>query len=162
MDDCAPRDSEPLVLRRATIDDAARLFAWRNNVVTRQYARSSEPVDFAEHMNWLAGKLADTASALWVGEVRGVPVAQVRVDIDGGTALLDYAVAPSARRQGLGTAVLRALQREVMLCPADSRPAGILAQVKTDNIASLRALRSSGWVADGEPVGGFVNLWWMP
>lgn len=67
-------------LRPASIEDADLLLAWRNEPATRAASRSLHAVPETEHASWLTELLEDPHRHLWVAELAGDPVGQVRFD----------------------------------------------------------------------------------
>lgn len=140
-------------LRPAAPEDAGLLLAWRNDPVTRNMSFEQDEITLAEHERWLRSKLADSTCDIWIGEVDGVPVGQVRLDADGeADAVVSISVAPGARGRGLGRALLLAgLARRT----TDGRL--VRAHVLSANEASLRLFRSCGF-AEVERHGDRVTL----
>lgn len=132
-------------LRPATADDAAELFRWRNDPLTRQQSLSSDAIAWDTHVAWLARALADPDRLLLIAEVDGVGVGSVRCDVtraDGGeTGVLSWQIAPERRGRGRASAMLRA-------AVAQGRLAGMVlrAEIKPDNAASQRAAAAAGFV----------------
>ena len=131
-------------LRSATARDADRLLAWRNDSVTRSAAFTQGEVAPEEHRRWLAAKLADPRSAIFIAEDEdeGAAVGQVRIDVEDGRGELHLTVAPEARGRGHAPAILR-----LAVAEASRRPdvAVLEARVKAGNEASLRAFRRAGF-----------------
>ena len=48
-----PYVATDLIALPATLDDAGVLFEWRNDAVTRSTSRSTEPVQWRDHLSWL-------------------------------------------------------------------------------------------------------------
>jgi RimJ/RimL family protein N-acetyltransferase len=61
------RDHTPQVLlRRATADDAGFLLELRNEPEARRFSFSGDRVSLAEHLDWLAARLVDPGTLLWI------------------------------------------------------------------------------------------------
>ncbi len=136
-----------LTLRRATAADARLLWEWVNDSVTRASAFQSEPITWADHQRWFAGRLQASDCEMFVAEENGVAVGQIRFDRSGGEAEVDISVAPACRQRGLGVTMLR--EASVQLQRRHPRVA-IVARVKPENRASLRTFEQAGFVATGE------------
>ena len=97
--------TDPLHIRAATRDDAKLLFDWRNDEETRRASGSTEPLDWETHVEWMENVISGKfpGRALYVVEIRNVPVGTVRSDQrpDGYTEV-SYTVAPLWRGKGLG------------------------------------------------------------
>ncbi len=113
-------------IRPATMDDARRLFDWRNDPLTRAMSNNTDAVEWAGHVAWLERRLSRPEPMLFVAEVRSVPVGTFRVDGDE----ISYTIAPEFR--GLGYAV-------EMLRLAAERHGPLRAEIKPENEASIRA-----------------------
>lgn len=129
-----------MLIRPATIEDAKRLFEWRNDPVTCAMSRNTAPVNWFGHVDWLRQRLAWRAPMLFIAEVDGMPVGTFR--IDGGE--ISYTIAPEHRGKGYATAMLRIARERFGTCRAEIRP---------DNIPSIRAAESAGHVVHllGQP-----------
>jgi RimJ/RimL family protein N-acetyltransferase len=149
------RPEPELSLRPATSGDAALLLGWRNDPEAIRFSVSRLGVTPGEHAEWLARRLADPATHLWIAEERGTPVGQVRVDVEGGTGTVSIAVAPGVRGRGLGTASLRAM---VTLVERDPSVVTLRALVHTDNPASARAFELAGFHRLERREGEFIVL----
>jgi spore coat polysaccharide biosynthesis predicted glycosyltransferase SpsG len=154
-----------LVARPATLEDARRLWEWRNDQATRVASLSSEVVGWDDHLAWLADSLTRTDRMLLVVEEPASstgPVGTVRWDLErmgeeqreGEHAWeVSITVAPERRRQFLARPLLRA--GEVALSEwtrsSASEVTAYLAVVHIDNGASLRLFETSGYVPDAPP-----------
>lgn len=120
-----------LTIRAATMDDARRLFEWRNDPLTRAMSFSSEEIEWDRHVSWLERRLSQEKPNLYIAEMRTVPIGTFRIDDDE----ISYTVAPQHRRNGLATA---------MLVEARHLFGVKRAKIKPENIASIRAAKSAG------------------
>ncbi len=139
-------------MRPATLGDADRLLAWRNDPAVRAASHSTGPVEAAGHRRWLERILADADRQLFIAEEDGVPVGSVRADADsgaGGGKLLSWTVAPEARGRGVGKRMLAAL----LAC----LPGPVRAEVKVGNPASARIAAAAGLILDRE-AGGVLHF----
>lgn len=146
-----------LALRHASEGDAALLLRWRNDPVTRAASFSDEAIPLDTHRVWLARRLADPACAMLIAERDGEPVAQVRLErVSDGTAEVHVVVAPEARGMGVARDSLRAGTPEGAALLGAS---AVVARVKEDNAASLRAFRAAGY-EERARADGVVELIW--
>jgi RimJ/RimL family protein N-acetyltransferase len=132
-----------LALRPAGYGDCEQLRAWRNDpdTVAASNGREVEP---SEHAAWLEAKLADPGCRLWIVERAGTPIGQVRAErLDGGDVELHIGLGPDARGQGTGT---QAIHEAVSKLPSEWGATGVVARVRPDNQASLRAFAKAGFV----------------
>jgi RimJ/RimL family protein N-acetyltransferase len=152
----AADDRRPgVTLRPATERDAAVLLTWRNDPEAVRFSGTARAVTTQEHNDWLAARIVDPATCIWIAEEGSTAVGQVRIDIEDGTGTVSVAVAPGHRGHGLGTAILRALVAEV---EGDPRVTRLRALAHAENVASLRAFERVGFQAQGCGEDGFVIL----
>jgi len=128
-------------LRAATTEDRDILLAWRNDPVTVRYSRTGRGAEEDEHTAWLAEKLSDARTSIWMALVNGRPVGQVRIDRMGDEAEVHLTVDPASRGRGLGTEILRATLASI----DDERLPALLAEIREDNVASMRAFNRVGF-----------------
>ena len=141
-------DCLPLHLRTATIDDESRLLKWRNDPQDREASFSTEPVEAAEHREWLWQALADPGQLfliIEVGHSEGGRDAcgMVRLrGITGPTIEISLGVAREYRRHGLGG---RILHMATLVAFSLDGAQHVLAAVKPDNEASLKMFKRAGY-----------------
>lgn len=121
-------------LRPATMDDAERLFRWRNDPVTRAASVNRDPVAWADHLAWLEASLADPLRDILIAE-DGVPVGTLRLDRDIRTEV-SITLAPAARGHGQAAPLLR-------LATGGKGP--YAARIRHDNPASRKAFEAAGF-----------------
>jgi L-amino acid N-acyltransferase YncA len=140
-----------LHLRRATIDDALDVLAWRNDPHTRAMSRDDAAVDRQVHLDWFAGAVEDPSRLLLVGEADGRGVGMVRFDRAGDRWEVSINIAPDARGRGLGAALLGA---GLELFAETHAGVEVLAVIKPENATSLRLFEGLGF----RPAGGAGDL----
>lgn len=145
-----------LRLRAVGRTDVARLLEWRNDPDTRRWSRSSDPIAADEHDAWFERVLDDRSTRLWVAESEGEPVAQVRVGPrSDGAAEVHVTVAPGARGRGVGAAAIMQAAGRALAEPGLEL---LLAHVKPEHSASLRAFARAGFIAGGQDDAGLIRL----
>lgn len=136
-----------LRLRAARPSDVDLLFRWANDPLARRMSFSSAPIPWDDHQRWFAAKLADPTCLLFLAEDGSdTPVALVRFDIRDERAVVSVSVAPEARGRGIGAHAIRLGAEEAK---ASARIGEVLAYIKPENTASIRAFRAAGF---GEPL----------
>jgi RimJ/RimL family protein N-acetyltransferase len=144
-----------VTLRAAREDDVSLIREWRNDPHAVRVSATARPVSNGEHARWFTAVLSDPDRHLWVAEEHGVPVGQVRVDIDGDAGVFSIAVAPAERGRGIGQAMLRGALSEVVRERLATR---VTALARDDNAASIRAFEQVGFTRRGLSDDGFVVL----
>lgn len=143
------KDGRLCRMRRATLDDAERLLAWRNDDVTRRFSFTSRPVTPKEHEAWLGQVLHNPKRHLFIVEVEGRPAGNLRIDLNEtqpGEAEVSIVTAPEFRGLGVATTALL-LGLEFAGSLGLSR---IIGRVKLENVASLNAFQRAGFVVEAE------------
>ena len=144
-----------ITLRRATSDDSDVLLAWRNDPEAIRLSVSGRGVTPAEHGVWLAGRLADPGTRLWIAEQAGTAIGQVRVDVEDGIGTVSVAVAPLQRGRGLGSAILEAM---VVAMEPEAGVRRLRALAHAENTASIRAFERAGFHREGRHEPDFIVL----
>jgi len=137
-----------LGLRRARPDDVDRLLAWVNDpavIATKWHTRA--PITPAAHAHWFAARLADPETDIWILELSGRPVGQIRLQGPDDAVAIDVFVVPDARRCGLAkVAIMRALVAMRARRPAARR---VIAEVRQENAPSRALFEALGFAATG-------------
>ncbi|WP_371134678.1 UDP-4-amino-4,6-dideoxy-N-acetyl-beta-L-altrosamine N-acetyltransferase [Phenylobacterium sp.] len=98
-----------VVMRPASLDDSARLLAWRNLPQIRRWMYTDHEISQAEHDAWYAKALADPSRRYWVVELDGAPVGLANLaDIDATTRRATWAyylAEERVRGRGIGAFV---------------------------------------------------------
>ena len=135
--------SVDIQLRDAEFSDAELLLSWRNHISTRQASLTTAEIDLASHLTWLKASLAmPEQRRIWIAELSGEAVGSCRADKKANRWELSWTVAPTARGRGVAQAMLQAL-----FVVFDQ---SFTAQVKTDNIASIKVAERSGFQCVGD------------
>ncbi|MCH2182990.1 MAG: GNAT family N-acetyltransferase [Mariniblastus sp.] len=129
-----------LDFRLATLQDAERLFIWRNDPLTRSESHDDSALEPEAHRDWLRRAIDDPHRSLWVVETGGEAVGTVRADREEDGWLLSWTVAPEARGNGFG---------KRMVCQWVGQRVGQLdgrlrAEVRVGNKASARIAEAAG------------------
>ena len=136
-------------LRPATVQDADLLLEWRNDPDTKRASHNDGTVQREQHLSWLTAALGAGDRRLLIAEENGIPVGTVRVDFSDGVQALSWTVAPEARGRGVG--------RRMVALAASQITESIRAEVKVDNISSVRIAEHAGMVFEQE-VNGILHF----
>ena len=129
-----------MYLRKATIDDAMDILAWRNDPQTRAASFNKEEIDPDSHIKWFRGKLADENCELFILTDGEKKLGHIRVDINDNTGTISYMINPTHRGKSYGTEMIRLLDAAV-----DKRVSVLSALVEKDNAASQKCFERNGY-----------------
>lgn len=145
-----------LALRPASYRDAGMLWLLANSTDVRRQAVSSASIPWTGHVQWFEDRLAGPDTDIFVLEMDGLPVGQIRFDINDRTATVNYAIDASVRGRGWGAALVK-MGIERLSEQRAGRPETVVAHVKTENEPSLRVFARLGFGrADEHPEDGLV------
>lgn len=118
-------------MRLATVSDARILFEWRNDPLTRKMSKNTDLVAWEDHVAWLTRRLSRSEPHLYVAEDANNAVGTIRID----DQEVSYTVAPEVRSKGYATAMLKWARAQF---------GPLVAEIKPENIASIRAATTAG------------------
>lgn len=148
-------------LRLATLDDARLLWEWRNDPTVRAYSHNKQPIPWEDHMRWMGARSKDPDCRIWIAEVGGVPVGQVRYDREAGpggkVGTISFSVAAEHRGKGYGTTILRASRDRAW---QELELSAIVGEVKPENFPSRRAFEAAGFAWTEPPPGEDYRYTW--
>ena len=136
--------------------DWARLFAWRNDPLTRENSLSTVEVTLEDHMRWLTETLKRDDVRLFVATHpdSGVTVGTGRLNLKpDGVVELSLTVDPHQRGAGYAGQIIAGL---VAHAPAGTTR--LRAEVRLANGASLRAFAGHGFLPVGSHPDGVAVL----
>jgi UDP-2,4-diacetamido-2,4,6-trideoxy-beta-L-altropyranose hydrolase len=137
-----PSPIEALKLRPVRAEDAMQLFAWRQDPVVRAMSFDGPVNDWRSHLTWFDRKIADATSRIFIAEVDGLPVGQIRFDREADEAVLSYSLDHLVRGRGFSAWLVSAGLRAI--APTSAR---VRALVKQENAVSRRVFEKLGWIA---------------
>ena len=149
--------TSPIVtLRPARDDDADRILEWRNDADAIRFSMSDRRVTGEDHARWFATRRHDPCVHLWIAEVDGTAVGQIRVDEEAdGVGVVSIAVAPEHRGRGIGSEMLRTMADTAA---AETAVRVLRALVHPDNVQSVRAFENAGFHMTAAEEGDFTVL----
>jgi len=139
-----PSPEGALSLRKAEMDDLDLFFFWANDPETRKNAFHQEPIIWDNHQNWFTAKLKSADTFIWVMQTaHGLPVGQIRFDIQNDTADIDYSLDPIVRGRGWAKKLLTLGLSKFKDENGNINPT---ARVKAENISSKRIFQRLPWL----------------
>jgi RimJ/RimL family protein N-acetyltransferase len=126
------------------------LWEWANDASVRATAFHPEPIPWERHVQWFTARRGDSGCRMHIiTDEAGSPLGQLRIDVHGESAEVHLSVAAPHRGQGIGAAALR----EACALMSTLAPAAIVvARVRPENAASLRAFEKVGFIQRGVEV----------
>lgn len=131
-------------VRPAELKDCLSILNWRNDSLARTMSRNEDLIDTNSHMIWYAKALTNLDKYLLVGEILNVPFGMVRFDriLPEQNWEVSITVAPNYRGKGLSKQLLAsAINSFTRKFPE----AGIVADIKPDNVISRKLFEVSGF-----------------
>ena len=125
----------------AVPEDAQILFDWRNDPLTRAQSHQTEVLVWSDHLKWFEKSLQMPTRHIFFAVDRQDPglekLATIRSDDLGEVKLLSWSVNPAMRGRGVGRALLSQF--------IESLPGAYRAEIRKDNIASIKMARAAGF-----------------
>ena len=130
-------------LRKATIEDAKLLFEWANDDEVRATAIIKKKITWDEHINWLANKLRNNQSHIYIlTENNNVNIGVVRFDQKDDTFVISYSIDNLHRKKGMGHLILQlGLEKMGKIAPKSK----FKGSVQKDNMASNKIFEKLGF-----------------
>jgi RimJ/RimL family protein N-acetyltransferase len=135
------RASQP-ELRDATQEDERLLFGWANDPGVRENALNQHPIPWPQHVAWFSERMGDPDCRIFIGEVEGVPVGQIRFDRSGDTVTVTISIAQGHRGKGLGTSLIT---KGIDRWAERDGPMTFRAVVRRSNEGSIRSFVKAGF-----------------
>lgn len=142
-------NADQLRLRPAGPEDCRRVWEWANEPAVRAVSFSSDPILWEDHKKWFAQRLADPDCRFWIAETadESTPLGQVRFDVNGSEATISVSLDAAHRGRHRGSLLIWTACRKLAEEQAVSK---VIACIKPDNAASIRAFEKAGFQPAGE------------
>lgn len=148
----APTNPSELTLRPVQPNDCLLLFRWANDAAVRQSSLDPRPILWSTHRDWFGKFLAHPDKRMFIAELNGMPVAQIRFEPSEGRLRLSYLVDRHFRGKGIGRRIAELGIREIRRGTSET----IVAEVREENEASLRVFRALGFREAGSTTNGVL------
>jgi RimJ/RimL family protein N-acetyltransferase len=136
-----------LSVRKARETDVQQFLDWRNDPAVVAASFTPGLIAKSDHEPWFMRKLSSNDCALYVVEHDSIPAGQVRFDIDGSSATINYSLDAAFRGRGLATA---SVSKAIAVFRAENTDVTrLIAYVKADNPASCRVFEKLNFELDG-------------
>ena len=138
-----PRASS-LRLRDVHTEDVGLLWLWANDTTVRCQAVATDPIPWRDHRAWFERRLTSEHTAMFVLEGDGLPIGQIRFDIENRQATIDFSLDGSVRGRGLAKELVRMGVSRLRRRHSEDVD-DVVAVVRNSNEASLRVFRGLGF-----------------
>ncbi len=92
--------------RKVNKDDLNLLFEWVNDPLVRSNSFNTDTIAFEDHKRWFENTLLNEDRIIFILLDEDIPVGQIRFDIEGDKAYIDYSVSKDMRGKGYGKVLL--------------------------------------------------------
>ncbi len=133
-----------LSLRSVEEKDMKKLFLWRNHPEIRKYFFNNEPVVWDEHEKWFHDKINDPGSKIYIAIDKDRCIGTIRFENRGDIVKCSVMVDPDCIGHGYGTKIIALGTKKYLAQTQTSK--GIIAEVRVDNIRSLKAFQKAGFI----------------
>lgn len=145
---CRQLQALGIQLAAATPKDARQWWEWSNDPGVRAVSFSSADIPWETHLQWFDERLGNSDCRLQMArDSKGKGLGQVRFDLGANEATISVSLAPGTRGRGLGTLLIWMACDQLF---SESAIEQVVALIKPDNLASVRAFEKVGFVSTGE------------
>jgi len=130
-------------LRVAEKSDIDLLFEWTNDPTVRRNSFKSDPISYEDHKRWFEQIMADDMALQYILMEDEVPVGQIRLNIEKGSAEIGYSIAAEYRGKGYGHRILHMIEEEVKKHYPEIKV--LIAKVKPENTVSKKLFESENY-----------------
>ena len=132
-------------VRRAKLDDARKMYEWRNDARIRNVSRDISAISYDDHLRWFEGSLVMPKRMMLIGELEtSEPVGVVRFDEgDNNSVEVSIYLDPQRGGQGLGSPLLEAAEN--YLVSARNSAVDIVAYTMSGNAKSEYLFKRGGY-----------------
>lgn len=139
-----------LSIRKLDEKDKQITFEWTNDPVTRRNSFNSEPILFDQHSKWFNSKFNDKFAYYFVCEVDSKPAGLVRFDYDHSEQAFIIGISIDVKYRGRKLAITFLKKTCNKFIEFSNKP--IIAYIKEDNIASVKAFENAGFKLKSEVI----------
>lgn len=128
---------DKIELVEVTVDDIDLLFKWANDSECRRNSFNSEKIIYSEHKKWFNKKIEDNNCKMYLYRYNTEYIGQIRIEIQGVEAFIDYSIKREYRGKGHGIKILELLEKKILELD-NIKIDCLVGEVKIDNIASQK------------------------
>lgn len=138
-------DLQEMKLRSAENDDSNKLYSWVNDSLVRKNSIHRIPITKSEHQTWFQNYLNNSSSQIYILEIKGLLLGQVRFDLIDNLFHISYSIDSKFRGLGLGKRIIEMGLKEIKT----DKLSKYVAEVRDFNTASRRIFESIGFTLVG-------------
>ena len=146
----AELESERLILRGITEDDAPEIVEWRSDPEAYKFFRSPHRITMDEHLSWYRNNyLSNNNRFDWicVDKSSGRKIGVFGAVRDGKTAEVNYLLAPYAQHKGYA---LEAVKMVIEYVRSELHIKRVAAEIHRDNAPSIALAERTGFTLESE------------
>ncbi len=136
-------EEKTISLRTATEADMADLLEWRNHPDTRKSSFNTDIITPEAHEAWFKRKSASADTLIYIAMSGTDKLGTIRFEDNGEAIKTSVMLNPAFFGQGLGSKVIAIGMEKYRREKRPAKP--IVAEIKTGNLASLRAFAKAGF-----------------
>lgn len=134
---------EDILFRLAVPDDAKFFYDIRNEESVRKFSMNTEFIEYSQHEKWFTESLKNKKSVMLVAMSRDSKrIGYSRFNLGDGIALISIGLSKEFRGKGYGT---RVIKESCDLLLDNFGVSRIAAQIKKDNLISIKAFEKAGF-----------------
>jgi len=132
-----------LTLREVKKNDMEDLFRWRNHPEVRKHFFHSTPISLNEHEQWFLAKINDPNTVIYIACSEKEKVGTIRYKNTQRGIYVSVMLNPDFFDRGFGSKIIELGTKKFI---REKKPKkSILAEIKCDNIASIKAFQKAGF-----------------
>lgn len=130
-------------LRNAVPDDMELIYEWANDDEVRKNSFHTDKIAFQEHKAWYEYKMKSESTLFYIFMLEDQPAGQIRLELEGDFAQINYSIAKEFRGRGLGRAMIELSEEKLKSEYPHIKK--MTAEVKTENSSSQKIFEKSGY-----------------
>ena len=134
-------------IRLAELQDLDLVYEWANDPVVRNNSYQSSEIPYESHVEWFTNKIGSPSCVYYILQMGDVAIGQIRFDLEGHTATINYSVDSNYREKGVSKILLR---KGIAAFLNQNEETEIVGYVKKGNIASMKSFQSIGTFIEEE------------
>lgn len=148
-----PTPASALTIREAGPQDRGLLWMWANDRTVREQSLDRSPIPWVAHVAWFDRVGHDPDTRLLIMEADGLPVGQLRFDLEDGHATVNYSLDACVRGRGWGRQIIE-MGLEWLSSHGAEKPVELVAIVRIDNPASSKVFERLGFAGEASRAQG--------